>query len=186
MFRIFYCFLAALARLAVRSGRSKDLVIIVLRHQLQVLGRHIDRPAVNDNDRTLLAAIAAALPRQLRHGWIVCSSSTSRPARCSSLVLPRTPPAPGPPKQPATCFSAADQLDAARALVRDRDSQFIGAFDEIFRADGFKILTTPVRTPVANTFAERWIGSIRRELLDRTIIGNQRQLKRLIVDYIAH
>ena len=45
---------------------------------------------------------------------------------------------------------------------------------------------TPVRTPVANTFAERWIGSIRRELLDRTIIWNRRQLERLVIDYVAH
>ena len=80
----------------------------------------------------------------------------------------------------------AHQLDGARALLRDRGSQFIDAFDEVFRDEGFKILRTPIRTPVANTFAERWIGSIRRELLDRTIIWNQRQLERLVVNYIAH
>ena len=80
----------------------------------------------------------------------------------------------------------ADQLTDARALVRDRGSQFVDAFDEIFRTEGFKILKTPVRTPVANAFAERWIGSIRRELLDRTIIWNRRQLERLVIDYIDH
>ncbi len=78
------------------------------------------------------------------------------------------------------------QLTDARALVRDRGSQFIDTFDEIFRTEGLKILKTPVRTPVANTFAERWIGTLRRELLDRTIIWNQRQLERLVVDYIDH
>ena len=78
------------------------------------------------------------------------------------------------------------QLADARALVRDRGSQFIDAFDEIFRTERMKILKTPVRTPVANAFAERWIGTLRRELLDRTIIWNQRQLKRLVVDYIDH
>ncbi len=80
----------------------------------------------------------------------------------------------------------ADRLDDAKALVRDRGSQFIDGFDEVFRTEGFKILKTPVRTPVANTFAERWIGSLRRELLDRTIIWNQHQLERLIVDYMLH
>ena len=80
----------------------------------------------------------------------------------------------------------AEHLAGARALVRDRGSQFIDSFDEIFRTEGFKILKTPVRTPVANAFAERWIGSIRRELLDRTIIWNQRQLERLVIDYIEH
>ena len=77
-------------------------------------------------------------------------------------------------------------LDGNRALVRDRGSQFVDAFDEVFRSEGFKILPAPVRTPVANAFAERWIGSIRRELLVCTIIWNPRQLERIDVDYIAH
>ena len=78
VFRIFYRLIAALARLAVRSGRSKDLEIIVLRHQLQVLRRQVDRPAANDDDRTLLGAIAAALPRRLRQGWIVTPETLLR------------------------------------------------------------------------------------------------------------
>ena len=71
MFRILYRFLALLTRLAVRSGRSKDLEIIVRRHQLSVLQRQSSQPPLNDDDRTLLGAIAAALPRRLRVG---CSS----------------------------------------------------------------------------------------------------------------
>ncbi|MCP3857766.1 MAG: hypothetical protein GY698_24080 [Actinomycetia bacterium] len=78
MFRILYRFLSALAGLAVRSGRSKDLEIIVLRHQLTVLGRQTERPAIDDNDRTVLGAIAAALPRRLRRGWIVTPESLLR------------------------------------------------------------------------------------------------------------
>jgi transposase InsO family protein len=46
-----------------------------------------------------------------------------------------------------------------RSTVRDRGSQFTDAFDEVFRTEGLKILKSPVRTPVANTFAERWIGT---------------------------
>ena len=80
----------------------------------------------------------------------------------------------------------ADQLADAGALVRDRGSRLIDAFDEIFRTEQMKILKTPIRTPVANAFAERWIGTLRRELLDRAIIWNQRQLERLVVDYIEH
>jgi len=64
--------------LVVRSGRSKDLEIIVLRHQLQVLRRQIDRPTITDQDRTLLGAIAAALPRRLRQGWIVTPGTLLR------------------------------------------------------------------------------------------------------------
>ena len=79
-----------------------------------------------------------------------------------------------------------DQLAPARALVHDRGSQFTDAFDEVLRCSGMKILQTPVRTPVANAFAERWVGTIRRELLDRTIIWNQHHLERVVVDYINH
>ena len=77
-------------------------------------------------------------------------------------------------------------LGGCKALVRDGGSQFTSAFDEIFRTEGIKILKTPVRTPVANAFAERWIGTLRRELLDRTLIWNQRQLERIVIDYIGH
>lgn len=69
--RIWHRFLAAMARLAVRSGRSKDLEIVVLRHQLAVLHRQIDLPELTDDDRALLGAIAAALPRRIRQGWLV-------------------------------------------------------------------------------------------------------------------
>ncbi len=78
----------------------------------------------------------------------------------------------------------SDRLADAKALVRDRGSQFTASFDEVFRTEGIKVLKTPVRTPVANAFAERWIASLRRELLDRTIIWNQRQLRRLVTDYV--
>ena len=68
MSRILHRLIAGLARLAARCGRSKDLELIVLRHQLGVLRRQIDRPEINDDDRTILGAIAAALPRPRRTG----------------------------------------------------------------------------------------------------------------------
>ena len=66
--RLLYRLIAALAGLAVRAGRAKELEIIVLRRQLTVLQRQIDRPDLSDNDRTLLGAIAAALPHPRRAG----------------------------------------------------------------------------------------------------------------------
>jgi hypothetical protein len=76
--RILYRLIAALARLAVRSGRAKDLEIIVLHHQLAVLGRNVDRPAVTNDDRSLLAAVAQALPRPARTGWLVTPDALLR------------------------------------------------------------------------------------------------------------
>ena len=76
MCRVLYRLVVSLQRLAVRLGRSKDLEIIVLRHQLTVLHRQNSRPALADEDRTLLGAVAAALPR--RAGWLVTPETLLR------------------------------------------------------------------------------------------------------------
>jgi putative transposase len=73
-----------------------------------------------------------------------------------------------------------------RFLIRDGAGQFVAAFDEVFRSDSATVIRTPPYTPVANAYAERWIGSARRELLDRTLIWNRRQLEQLLQEYVEH
>lgn len=71
-----------------------------------------------------------------------------------------------------------DQPTASiKFLVRDRDAKFSAAFDAVFAADGIRILLTPPQAPRANSIAERWVGTLRRELLDRILILTRRQLE---------
>ena len=78
MFRLFYRLLVALMVLAVRSGRSKDLEIVVLGHQLAVLQRRAKPLRLNEGDRSLLAAVARVLPRSRRQGWLVTPDTLLR------------------------------------------------------------------------------------------------------------
>jgi len=78
----------------------------------------------------------------------------------------------------------AGRLGRFRFLLRDRDTRFTTAFDTVFVAEGIRVLRKPVRAPQAN--AERWVGTVRREVLDRMLIFGRRQLERVIGEYVDH
>ena len=68
-------------------------------------------------------------------------------------------------------------------VLHDRDASFTAAFDAVFQAAGVRIARSAVQAPRMNSVMERWIGSCRRELLDRTLIWNQRHLMIVLRDY---
>jgi putative transposase len=70
-----------------------------------------------------------------------------------------------------------------RFLVRDRDRKFTRDFDEVFRAEGIRVIKAPVGAPKARAHAERWVGSVRRECLDRLLIVGRRHLHHLLATY---
>ena len=73
-----------------------------------------------------------------------------------------------------------------RFIIHDGAGQYARSFGTVFEAEGMTAITTPPRAPKANAYAERWVRTLRHELLDRTIIWNTRQLRALLVDYIDH
>ena len=301
---VIVCRLFELVVLLGRRERSKELEILVLRHELSILRRQADRPRFEPCDRLLLAALSRMLPRRswqaflvrpetlLRwHRRLVAAHWTyphRRPGRPSidgevrELVLRlarentgwgyvrivgelrklgidvsatlvrnilKAAGVPPPPerdrlewrsflRQHAATTLACDFLTVdtvllrrlyvlvficigsrrieymactsnpggdwmlqqarnllmnlddrgqrPRLLIHDRDSKFSLTFDALFRNDGIRVIRTPVRAPNANAHIERWVGSVRRECLDRILIFNRRQLEKILRVYVRH
>jgi putative transposase len=290
--------------LRTRSDTSKEIEILVLRHQLAVLQRRTPRPRMSWTDRALLAALTRLLPVRRRLGLLVTPATilrwhrqlvtrrwTTQPVRPGRPAIPAglralivrlatenptwgyrrihgelaslgyqigastvwrilnaagIDPAPrraGPTwaqflEAQAKAILACDlfhldtitlhrlyaffviehasrrvhilgvtahptgawltqvarnllmDLDDAnrgfRFLIRDRDSKFTAAFDAVFTAIDVRIIKTPVRAPRANAIAERFVGTIRRELLDRLLIINQRHAAAVLHEFERH
>jgi putative transposase len=88
--------------------------------------------------------------------------------------------------QQARNFVARWDTVPFRFLIRDRDAKYASAFDEIFLTEGMRIARTPIRAPRANAFAERFVGTLRRECLDRILILGRGHLESVLRAYLAH
>ena len=75
---------------------------------------------------------------------------------------------------------------APRFLVRNRDSIYGADFKRRVRGLGIYLLRTPPRTPQANAFAERVIGTLRRDCLDHVIVWGERHATRVLKRYVGY
>ncbi len=298
------CRLLQLVVLLCRSERSKELEILLLRHELAILRRQPRRTPFRPVDRAILAAFARALPRSawaslsvrpstllrwhrqlVRRRWTYPHRRPGRPAldrRVQALVLRlarenprwgyrrivgelqslgisvsatsvrtilvrhRLPPAPQRDElswrnflrqQAATTLACDfftvetawlkriyvlffislesrriefvactpnptgpwvaqqarnllmtldDREQPLRFLIHDRDTKFTGGCDHVLQSQGIAVIRTPVQAPNANAHAERWVGSVRRECLDRLLIFSRRQLEHVLRVYARH
>jgi len=73
-----------------------------------------------------------------------------------------------------------------RLVIHDRDAIFSAHVDAALRDFGVRALKAPVRTPTANAFCERLVGTIRRECLDFLIPINERHLRRILTEFMVH
>jgi putative transposase len=305
LFSFIYLIFASLLKLLIGKGRPervKDIELIVLRHQVDVLRRQVERPRLRSSDRAFLAAASRLLPPRRRRGlfvtpqtllrwhrelvrrrWTFARRRPGRPAigaETRELVLhlarensrwgyqriageltklgfsvsPSTVrrllaraglgPAPrrsGPSwheflraqaasvvacdfftvetaflrryyvlffielasrrvhlvgcsahpdgrwvAQQARNLSFSGALSDAKFLIHDRDSKFVVSFDEVFRAEGIRVILTPPRAPQANAHAERFVRTVRTECLDWLLILGPRQLDRVLRVFVEH
>jgi transposase InsO family protein len=73
-----------------------------------------------------------------------------------------------------------------RFLIHDRDGKFTTALDGVFSGGGVRVIKTPVQSPRANSFAERFVGTLRRECLDHVLILGEGHLREVLADFARH
>ncbi len=73
-----------------------------------------------------------------------------------------------------------------RFLIHDGDTKFTEAFDEHFRNVGEQIVKTPYQAPVANCFAESWIGTLKRESLNHFFCFSLRHMNHIVQTYVGY
>lgn len=79
-----------------------------------------------------------------------------------------------------------DRDRPVRFLIHDRDAKFPRSFDALLPSENIKIIRTPVEAPNANAYMERWVGTVRRECLDRILILGRHQLEHVLRVYVNH
>jgi IS30 family transposase len=150
-----------------RPEGSKDLELVVLRHELSVLRRQVDRPKLDDADRVFLSAASRLLARKRWSVFVVTPETLLRwhrmlvakrwtyllffieldSRRVHLAGLTAKPTGPWVTQQARNLFlCAGDVLAGRKFLIRDRDTKFSGPFDEVFAIEGVRAMRTPGRS----------------------------------------
>src|SRR6266508_4014708 len=88
--------------------------------------------------------------------------------------------------QQARNLSMDGELEGVAFLIRDRDSKYTRAFDEVFISEGARVIKTPLRAPKANAFAERFVRTVHHEVMALTLVLGRRHLHRILRCYAEH
>ena len=88
--------------------------------------------------------------------------------------------------QQARNLSMDGALPGVAFLIRGRDAKFTAAFDEVFVSEGARVIRAPVRAPKTNAFAERFVRTVRHEVLDLTLVLGRRHLDAILRGYAEH
>ena len=71
-------------------------------------------------------------------------------------------------------------------LIHDRNTKYTVQFDEILMSSGIKPIKLPARFPNLNAYAERWVKSVKNEIIDRQVLFGKKALSNSLKEYTAH
>jgi putative transposase len=106
--------------------------------------------------------------------------------RIHVAMATRNPDAAHTTQQARNLLLAEEPPTGVRYLIRDHDSKFTRSFDDVLGSEGTRVILRPVRAPKANAYAERFVRTVRAELLDLTLVLGRRHLDRLLSRYASY
>ncbi|MEM6331898.1 MAG: integrase core domain-containing protein [Planctomycetota bacterium] len=71
-------------------------------------------------------------------------------------------------------------------LIHDNDTKFTAPFGKLLRQEGVESLATPIAAPIANCYAESWIGGFKRECFNHLMVFHLRQLDYVAAEYTRY
>ena len=77
-------------------------------------------------------------------------------------------------------------LGNCRYLIHDRDTKFTDSFRAIVKSSQVEPLKLPARSPNLNAYAERWVRSVKEEVLSKLILFGEASLRRVLREYLTH
>jgi transposase len=83
-------------------------------------------------------------------------------------------------------LEGAGNLALVGFLIRDRDAKYLALIDEVLSDAGISTVLTGIRMPRMNAITERWVKTLRAELLNRTLIWNEAHLRYALGEYERH
>jgi putative transposase len=77
-------------------------------------------------------------------------------------------------------------LRGCRYLLHDRDTKFCLSFRELIESGRVEMIRLPARSPNLNSYAERWVRSVKEECLSKLILCGESSLRRALQQYMVH
>ena len=79
-----------------------------------------------------------------------------------------------------------DEGQSMTLLIRDGDGKFCKSFDSVFQSIGAQVKRLPYKSPNLNPYAESWVGTVKRECLNRFVCFGEDHLRYIIKEYVDY